>query len=52
MSEDGRSINFGATEYEKTKMNLFLQQKLAQNETLLKRYRLLYKVRCPLDEQN
>ena len=52
MSEDGRNVTFGASDYEKTRMNLYLQQKIANNEMLIKRFRLLYKVRCPLDEQD
>lgn len=53
MSEDGRTVNFGINSYDVNKLNSLLTQKLKDNETLINRYRLLYKVRCPLDnEQN
>ena len=52
MSEDGRSVNFGLDDLSKMKLQAFIQQKLKDNETLINRYKLLYKVRCPLDEQN
>lgn len=52
MSEDGRSVNFGASSFSQTKMQLLIQQKLNDNEALIKRYRLLYKVVCPYEKQN
>lgn len=52
MSEDGRSVNFGASDFFKTKMQLILQQKLNDNEILIRKYRLLYKVVCPYGKQN
>lgn len=52
MSEDGRSVNFGASDFFKTKMQLLLQQKLNDNEILIRKYRLLYKVVCPYEKQN
>ena len=45
-------LNFGASSFSQTKMQLLIQQKLNDNEILIKRYRLLYKVVCPYEEQN
>lgn len=47
MSEDGRSVSFGSAEEWKTKYNTLIATQLAQNEKIINRYRLLYKVRCP-----
>lgn len=47
MSEGGRSVNFGIDSYSQTRFNLLLQQKLNDNEKLINRYRLVYKVVNP-----
>lgn len=50
MSEAGRSVSFGATAMWQTKYNLLMEQQLKTNETLINKYKLLYKVRCPYAE--
>lgn len=52
MSENGRSVNFGATDTWKTKYDLLVSNQLSTNEKLINKYKLLYKVGCPLNEQN
>lgn len=52
MSENGRSVNFGTTDTWKTKYDLLVANQISTNEKLINKYKLLYKVRCPLDEQN
>ena len=47
MSEAGRSVSFGATDTWKTKYNSVLEQQIKENETLINKYKLLYKVVCP-----
>ena len=47
MSEDGRSVSFGSTDEWKAKYNSLIATQLVQNEKIINRYRLLYKVRCP-----
>ena len=47
MSEDGRSVTFGSSAEWKVKYNALIATQLAQNEKIINRYRLLYKVRCP-----
>ena len=44
MSEGGRSVNFGIDSYSQNRFNALLQQKLADNEKQINRYKLLYKV--------
>lgn len=43
MSEAGRSVNFGVSGVLQTKLNLIVQKQLNENETLINRYKLLYK---------
>ncbi len=50
MSETGRSVTFGETDNQKTKYQLLIQQKLKDNEVLINRYRLLYRTRCPYEQ--
>lgn len=47
MSEGDRRVDFGIDSYSQTRFNLLLQQKLADNEKLINRYRLMYKVVKP-----
>ena len=44
MSEQDRKVDFGIDSYSQTRFNLLLQQKLEDNQKLINRYRLLYKV--------
>lgn len=44
ISEGGRNVSFGMSDYSLSRFNLLLQQKIADNEKLINRYRLLYKV--------
>ena len=44
MTEQDRKVDFGLDSYSQTRFNLLLQQKLLDNEKLINRYRLLYKV--------
>ena len=50
MSEAGRSVSFGATDSWKTKYQMLLDQQMKTNETLINKYKLLYKVECPYGE--
>lgn len=50
MSENGRSVNFGTTDTWKIKYDLLVNNQLSTNEKLINKYKLLYKVRCPLNE--
>lgn len=52
ISENGRSANFGATDTWKIKYDLLVKNQLETNKDLINKYKLLYKVRCPLNEQN
>lgn len=52
MSEDGRKVDFGIDGVTKMKLQLAIQKQLDTQDTLINRYRLLYKVRCPKNEQN
>lgn len=52
MSENGRSVNFGTTDTWKIKYDLLVNNQLSTNEKLINKYKLLYKVRCPLNEQS
>lgn len=47
MSEQGRAVTFGTPDSMKIKFQLLAQQQIVNNEKLINRYRLLYKVRCP-----
>lgn len=44
ISEGGRNVSFGMDSYSQARFNLLLQQKITDNEKLINRYRLLYKV--------
>ena len=44
ISEGDRKVDFGMDSYSQTRFNLLLQQKVLDNEKLINRYRLLYKV--------
>ena len=44
LSENGRSVNFGMDSFSQSRFNMLLQQKISDNEKLINRYRLLYKV--------
>lgn len=44
ISEGGRKVDFGMDSYSQARFNLLLQQKITDNEKLINRYRLLYKV--------
>lgn len=44
MTEQDRKVDFGIDSYSQTRFNLLLQQKLEDNQKLINRYRLLYKV--------
>lgn len=44
MTEQDRKVDFGLDSYSQTRFNLLLQQKLLDNEKLINRYRLMYKV--------
>ena len=50
MSEAGRSISFGATATWQAKYNRLLDQQMNDNNTLINKYKLLYKVECPYGE--
>lgn len=50
MSEAGRSVSFGATVSWQAKYNSLLEQQMKTNESLINKYKLLYKVRCPYGE--
>ena len=53
MSENGRSVNFGISDVLATKLNLLLQRKLNSYDTLINRYRLMYKTKdVKKDEQD
>lgn len=43
MSEYDRSVSFGASDILKSRLNLIAQKQLDENESLINRYRLLYK---------
>ena len=43
MSEYDRSVNFGITEVLKNKLNLIAQKQLQDNESLINKYKLLYR---------
>lgn len=47
MSETGRSVTFGTPENLKYKFQLLAANHISNNEKLINRYRLMYKVRCP-----
>ena len=47
MTEQDRKVDFGLDSYSQTRFNLLLQQKLLDNEKLINRYRLMYKVVKP-----
>lgn len=51
MSEGDRRVEFGIDSYSQTRFNLLLQQKLSENEKLINRFKLLYRVVKP-NEQN
>lgn len=44
MSEAGRNVNFGIDSVTQAKLNLIAQKQIEANQTLLNRYKLLYKV--------
>ena len=44
ISEGDRKVDFGMDSYSQARFNLLLQQKITDNEKLINRYRLLYKV--------
>lgn len=44
MSEAGRSITYGTTQSAQTKLDLIARQQIAQNQAVLNRYRLVYKI--------
>lgn len=50
MSEAGRSVSFGATDSWKAKYNALLNQEITANNTLINKYKLLYKVECPYEQ--
>lgn len=43
MSEAGRSVNFGISNALLNKLNLIAQKQIEENETLINKYKLLYK---------
>lgn len=47
MTEQDRKVDFGLDSYSQTRFNLLLQQKIEDNQKLINRYRLLYKVVNP-----
>ena len=50
MSEAGRSISYGASQSWQSKYNMLLEQQMKTNESLINKYKLLYKVGCPYGE--
>jgi len=44
MSEYDRSVNFGVSNVQQTKLNLIAQKQVEDNEKLINRYRLLYRI--------
>lgn len=50
MSETGRTITFGASDTWKIKYTAILNKQLESRDRLINRYRLLYKVRCPYEQ--
>ena len=50
MSETGRTVNFGISDTWKTKYQILINRQLNDNEKLINRYRLLYKMRCPYEK--
>lgn len=52
MSETGRSVSFGISDLLKTKFQLLIQQQINDNISLINSYKLLYKVRCPENEED
>lgn len=46
MSEEGRTVSFGISDTIKTKFQLLAQQKINDNNNLINKYKLLYKVEC------
>lgn len=50
MSETGRTVSFGQSDNQKTKYQLLLEQELKNNELLINRYKLLYRTRCPYEQ--
>lgn len=50
MSETGRTVNFGISDTWKTKYQILINRQLNDNEKLINRYRLLYRVRCPYEK--
>lgn len=49
MSETGRTVNFGISDTDKIKYQLLINRQLNDNEQLINRYKLLYKTRCPYE---
>ena len=47
MTEQDRKVDFGLDSYSQTRFNLLLQQKIEDNQKLINRYKLLYKVVNP-----
>ena len=47
ITEGGRHVDFGMDSYSQTRFNSLLQRKLLDNEKLINRYRLMYKVVKP-----
>lgn len=52
MSETGRSVSFGVSDLLKIKFQLLIQQQINDNISLINSYKLLYKVRCPENEED
>lgn len=52
MSETGRSITLGFDDFTKAKLELLVNEKIKENSELINQYKLLYKVRCPIDEED
>lgn len=50
MSENGRSVNYTIPDNLKSKINLFIQKQLNEQDTLINRYKLLYRTRCPYEK--
>lgn len=50
MSETGRTVNFGDSDTWKTKCQALIAKQLADTETEINRFKLLYKVGCPYEK--
>lgn len=44
MSENGRSVNYGVSSTTASRLNIIAQKQLDENDKLINRYRLVYKV--------